>query len=344
MTAAARREATGPDDPPLLQVRELEVRFQLLRRSVFAVNGLSFSVRAGETFAIVGESGSGKSVAALSLLRLLPSPPARITGSVRLAGKELLDLPEARLRALRGPGISYVFQEPMTSLNPSMRIGWQIAEARCRHLGVSRSEALRHARRLLEQVRLPDAGQRLDAYPHQLSGGMRQRVMIAIALACSPRLLVADEPTTALDVTIQAQILDLLADLRRTTGIGMILITHDLAVVAEHADRMLVMYAGRKLEEGPVERVLARPRHPYTLGLLRAVPRLGSSLRTGPAAALAEIPGVVPLLDRPITGCPFADRCSLVTDRCRREMPPLQAFPGPHRVACFETGRVRPEC
>lgn len=326
---------------PLLAVRDLAVRFEMLRRTIYAVNGVSFRVHEGETFAIVGESGCGKSVTALSLLKLLSMPPARITsGSVLFDGEDLLELPEARLRELRGPAVSYVFQEPMTSLNPSMKIGWQIAEACALHFGVGREEALTRARDLMEQVQLPDADERLDVYPHQLSGGMRQRVMIAIALACSPRLLIADEPTTALDVTIQAQILDLLADLQEQTGAGMILITHDLAVVAEYADRMMVMYAGRKVEEGPVDEILANPRHPYTHGLFQAVPQLGSSLGEGPARPLSEIPGVVPLLDRPIAGCPFAPRCALVIDRCRNEAPPVAEFADGHYSACFRSDRV----
>ena len=337
----ATRPAETASGAPLLQVRDLEVRFEMLRRTVYAVNGVSFDVQEGETFAIVGESGSGKSVTALSLLKLLSMPPARIVGgSVHFDGRDLLQLPEADLRKLRGPAVSYVFQEPMTSLNPSMKIGWQIAEAYARHFGVSREKALAHARDLLDQVQLPDAEERLEAYPHQLSGGMRQRVMIAIALACSPRLLIADEPTTALDVTIQAQILDLLSDLQKKTGAGMILITHDLAVVAEYADRMMVMYGGRKVEEGPVDEILTDPRHPYTHGLIQAVPRLGSSLEETGARALSEIPGVVPLLDRPITGCPFAPRCSHVIDRCRSEAPPTTEITSGHSAACFRSEYV----
>ena len=326
---------------PLLAVQDLTVRFEMLRRTIYAVNGVSFDVHEGETFAIVGESGCGKSVTALSLLKLISMPPARITGGmVEFDGEDLLRLPESRLRELRGTAMSYVFQEPMTSLNPSMKIGTQISEACTRHYGMSRKEALSHARDLMEQVQLPDANERLDAYPHQLSGGMRQRVMIAIALACSPRILIADEPTTALDVTIQAQILELLAELRRETSTGMILITHDLAVVAEYADRMMVMYAGQKVEEGPVDEIMARPRHPYTHGLLQAVPRLGSSLDVGPARPLSEIPGVVPLLDRPIVGCPFAPRCGFVIDRCRRDAPPMVKYGEGHSAACFRSESV----
>ena len=334
---------TGTDScrTPLLVVQDLTVRFEMLRRTIYAVNGVSFDVHEGETFAIVGESGCGKSVTALSLLKLLSMPPASITGgTVEFEGRDLLQLPESRLREMRGTAMSYVFQEPMTSLNPSMKIGTQISEACTLHYGIGRKEALSRARDLMEQVQLPDAKERLDAYPHQLSGGMRQRVMIAIALACSPRLLIADEPTTALDVTIQAQILELLAELRRETSTGMILITHDLAVVAEYADRMMVMYAGQKVEEGTVDQIMERPRHPYTLGLLQAVPRLGSSLGDGPAPPLSEIPGVVPLLDRPIVGCPFAPRCSFVIDRCRRDSPPMVKYGEHHHAACFRSESV----
>ena len=326
---------------PLLEVRDLHVRFEMLRRTVYAVNGVSFDVHEGETFAIVGESGCGKSVTALALMKLLPMPPARIGGaSVHFDGEDLLQLPESRLEEMRGPAASYIFQEPMTSLNPSMKIGWQVAEACVKHLGLSRNEALSHARDLMEQVQLPDAEERLNAYPHQLSGGMRQRIMIAIALACSPRLLIADEPTTALDVTIQAQILDLLSDLQERMGVALILITHDFAVVAECADRMMVMYAGRKVEEGPVEVILSRPRHPYTRGLLQAVPRLGSSLDASAGKKLAEIPGVVPLLSSPPQGCPFEPRCPLAVARCRTETPRLVEYDGGHKAACIRSDDV----
>ena len=326
---------------PLLEVRDLHVRFEMLRRTIYAVNGVSFDVNEGETFAIVGESGCGKSVTALALMKLLPMPPARVGGdSVRFDGEDLLQLPESRLQDMRGPAASYVFQEPMTSLNPSMKIGWQVAEACVKHLGLSRKQALSHARDLMEQVQLPDAEERLNAYPHQLSGGMRQRIMIAIALACSPRLLIADEPTTALDVTIQAQILDLLSDLQERTGVAMILITHDFAVVAECADRMMVMYAGRKVEEGPVEEILSRPRHPYTHGLLQAVPKLQSSLDASSGKKLAEIPGVVPLLSSPPQACPFAPRCPLAVSRCSREAPRLVEYGNGHKAACIRSDSV----
>ncbi len=333
----AAANGVAADAPkPLLDVRNLTVRFEMLRRTVHAVSGVSFSVREGETYAIVGESGCGKSVTALSLLKLLSMPPARITnGSVYFDGQDLLELSETRLQDLRGPAVSYVFQEPMTSLNPSMKIGWQIAESCKKHFGMNREQALARAREVLQQVQLPDADERLDSYPHQLSGGMRQRIMIAIAIVCSPRLLIADEPTTALDVTIQAQILDLLSDLQKRTGAGMILITHDLAVVAEYADRMMVMYAGRKVEEGPVDAILSNPRHPYTRGLLQAVPRLGSSLSENSGRSLSEIPGIVPMLDRPFIGCPFAPRCESAIERCRSESPPTVEFADGCQSACI---------
>jgi len=221
-----------------------------------------------------------------------------------------------------------------------MKIGWQIAESCVLHLGMTRKAALKKACRLLERVQLPDPRERLDVYPHQLSGGMRQRVMIALALACSPRILIADEPTTALDVSIQAQILGLLSDLQRQTGTSMILITHDMAVIAENADRIMIMYAGTKVEEGPVDEVLAAPRHPYTYGLIRAVPRLGSSLGNRTPNTLSEIPGVVPLLDQPVQGCPFAPRCELATARCRHEFPTFERITRDHGVACFHNGLV----
>ena len=339
---AAIPGGTAVETPaPLLEVRDLHVRFEMLRRSVYAVNGVSFDVNEGETFAIVGESGCGKSVTALALMKLLPMPPARVGGgSIRFDGEDILQLPESRLQDMRGPAASYIFQEPMTSLNPSMKIGWQVAEACVKHLGLSRKQALSHARDLMEQVQLPDAEERLDAYPHQLSGGMRQRIMIAIALACSPRLLIADEPTTALDVTIQAQILDLLSDLRERTGVAMILITHDFAVVAESADRMMVMYAGRKVEEGAVEDILTGPRHPYTRGLLQAVPKLESGFDASSGGKLAEIPGVVPLLSSPPQGCPFEPRCPIAVPMCRRETPRLVDYGNGHKAACIRSDAV----
>src|SRR5882762_10487856 len=276
---------------PILEVTDLRTWFFTRDGGVRAVDGVSVHVIPGETLAIVGESGCGKSVTALSILRLIPSPPGRIvSGMIRFAGRDLLGLGEAQMREVRGNEISMIFQEPMTSLNPVLTIGHQIAETLTLHQGLSRRAALAKAVDMLRLVHIPEAQRRIAEYPHQLSGGMRQRVMIAMALACNPKLLLADEPTTALDVTIQAQILDLILDLKRRVGAAIVLITHDLGVVAEIAERVMVMYAGRKVEEAPVAELFRSPRHPYTQGLLGAVPKLGSSL-SGATTRLAEIPG-----------------------------------------------------
>jgi peptide/nickel transport system ATP-binding protein len=316
----------------ILEVRDLHTQFNTLDGVVRAVDGLSFDLERGETLGIVGESGCGKSVTALSILRLIPTETGRIaSGSIRFEGEELTGLSEAAMKRLRGHRISMIFQEPMTSLNPVLTVGTQIAENVTRHLGVSRRAARERAREMLDLVRIADAKRRLDEYPHQLSGGMRQRVMIAMALSCDPQVLIADEPTTALDVTIQAQILDLMLDLKEKTGTAIVLITHDLGVVAETAQRVVVMYAGRKVEEAPVEALFDNPLHPYTRGLMAAIPRLDTD-----AARLQEIPGMVPLLTRPIVGCAFAARCPLATDRCRAEAPPVIDAGGGHTVACWE--------
>jgi peptide/nickel transport system ATP-binding protein len=281
---------------------------------------------------IVGESGCGKSVTALSILRLIPPETGRIaSGSIRFEGEELTSLSEEAMKRLRGHRISMIFQEPMTSLNPVLTVGTQIAENVTRHLGVSKRAARERACEMLDLVRIADAKRRLDEYPHQLSGGMRQRVMIAMALSCDPQVLIADEPTTALDVTIQAQILDLMLDLKEKTGTAIVLITHDLGVVAETAQRVVVMYAGRKVEEAPVEALFDNPLHPYTRGLMAAIPRLDTD-----AARLQEIPGMVPLLTKPIVGCAFAARCPLATERCRAEAPPLVDVGGGHTALCWE--------
>src|SRR6266481_1813403 len=288
---------------PILEVADLRTWFFTRDGVVRAVDGVSFHVIPGETLAIVGESGCGKSVTALSILRLIPSPPGRIvSGMIRFAGRDLLGLGEAQMREVRGNEISMIFQEPMTSLNPVLTIGHQIAETLTLHQGLDRRAALDRAVDMLRLVHIPEARRRIGEYPHQLSGGMRQRVMIAMALACNPKLLIDDEPTTALDVTIQAQILQLMLDLKRRVGAAIILITHDLGVVAEVAERVMVMYAGRKVEEAPVAELFRSPRHPYTQGLLSAVPKLGSSL-SGIETRLAEIPGVVPSLKDRIPGC-----------------------------------------
>ncbi len=319
---------------PLLQVRDLRTHFVTHEGTVRAVDGVSFSLEAGRTLAVVGESGCGKSVTAMSILRLLSSPPARHAGEVRFRGTDLLAEPEAALRRIRGDAIAMVFQEPMSSLNPVLTIGRQIRETLTLHRGLSRDAAHRRAIELLDQVRIPEAARRVDAYPHQLSGGMRQRVMIAMALACNPALLIADEPTTALDVTIQAQILELMRELQRDAGAAILLITHDLGVVAELADAVVVMYAGRSVEQAPVGALFAHPRHPYTRGLLAAVPRLGASRDGHGTGRLVEIPGQVPSLRAPIPGCAFAPRCPRASDRCRVEAPVTQAVAPGHEVAC----------
>ncbi|HEY3912422.1 MAG TPA: ABC transporter ATP-binding protein [Stellaceae bacterium] len=307
---------------------------------VRAVDGVTFHVLPGETLAIVGESGCGKSVTALSVLRLVPSPGRIVSGAIRFAGRDLLTLSEARMRELRGNQIAMIFQEPMTSLNPVLTIGRQIAETVTLHQGLGRAAALGRATELLRLVQIPEAGRRVGDYPHQLSGGMRQRAMVAMALACSPKLLIADEPTTALDVTIQAQILDLLRELKQKTETAIVLITHDLGVVAEMAQRVVVMYAGRMAEAAPVAALFRRPLHPYTRGLLDSVPRLGASLDPAAPRRLTEIRGAVPALDQAIAGCAFAPRCTYATDICHRQAPLLEAKEPGHFAACFHSDRV----
>ena len=316
----------------LLEIENLQVHFRSGDGIVRAVDGVSFQVEAGQTAALVGESGCGKSVTALSLLRLLPEPPARVAGVVRFEGRDLLQLSEREMREVRGNAISMVFQEPMSSLNPVLTIGRQIAEPLRLHQKLSTPAAGRRAVELLDVVGIAEPARRAGEYPHQLSGGMRQRVMIAIALACRPRLLIADEPTTALDVTVQAQILELVRSLQTQFGTAVLMITHDLGVVAEVADRVVVMYAGRKVEEAPVDALFRHPQHPYTAGLLRAVPRLGAAA----AARLAEIPGTVPSLRVRQAGCAFAERCPRVQPRCGTEPPPLRATSAGRWVACHD--------
>jgi peptide/nickel transport system ATP-binding protein len=325
----------------ILDITDLRTWFFTRDGVVRAVDGVSFHVFPGETLAIVGESGCGKSVTALSILRLIPSPPGRIvSGAIRFAGRDLLGLSEAEMRQVRGNDISMIFQEPMTSLNPVLTIGRQIAETLTLHQGLGHKAALAKAVDMLRLVHIPEARRRIGEYPHQLSGGMRQRVMIAMALACNPKLLIADEPTTALDVTIQAQILDLMRELKEKIDAAIVLITHDLGVVAEMAQRVVVMYAGHKAEEAPVSRVFRRPLHPYTKGLLASVPRLGASLDHERAPRLAEIAGTVPSLREPIPGCPFEARCAFATDICRREMPAFDEKEPGHFAACFHSDRV----
>jgi len=316
----------------LLEVEGLSVRFETDDGIVQAVDDLAFTLDEREVLGIVGESGCGKSVSLMSLMGLLPTS-AKIDGSARFDGIELLKASKRQLRRIRGREVAFVFQEPMTSLNPSLRVGRQIAEVLEQHLSMSHRAADRRAVELLDLVRIPAPNRRAREYPHQLSGGMRQRVMIAMALACDPKVLVADEPTTALDVTIQAGILDLMRDIRERLGTAIVLITHNLGVVADLADRVLVMYAGRKVEEAPVEELFARPQHPYTLGLLGAIPRPG-----GHNGRLREIPGRVPSLAGPWTACAFADRCPRADEKTHSEVPPLRTVGHDHIVACFHPG------
>jgi peptide/nickel transport system ATP-binding protein len=318
----------------LLEVDRLQTHFGTLDGVIRAVDGLSFHIDHGETVAIVGESGCGKSVTSMSILRLVQEPPGKIAGRILFADRDLLALSEAEMRAIRGKDISMIFQEPMTSLNPVLTIGRQIGEAVRLHEGLSKREARQRSIEMLALVGIPEAARRIGEYPHQLSGGMRQRVVIAMALACNPRLLIADEPTTALDVTIQAQILELMRDLKRRVGAAIMLITHDLGVVAEMAERVIVMYAGRKVEEAAVDEIFARPMHPYTQGLLGAVPKLGSSLVLDGRTRLAEIPGRVPSLGEKIVGCAFADRCPIATQLCREVEPAVAPKRDGHLVAC----------
>jgi peptide/nickel transport system ATP-binding protein len=319
----------------LLDVQNLQTHFGTPDGVVRAVEGLSFHIDAGETVAIVGESGCGKSVTSMSILRLIATPPGKMAGRILFNGRDLLTLPEQDMRKLRGNDISMIFQEPMTSLNPVLTVGRQIGEALRLHQGLDANAATARAIAMLELVGISAAARRVKEYPHQLSGGMRQRVMIAMALACNPKLLIADEPTTALDVTIQAQILDLMRDLKTRLGSAIMLITHDLGVVAEMAERVIVMYAGRKVEEATVGEIFARPLHPYTRGLLGAVPKLGSSLEANEGRTkLAEIPGLVPSLRQRIVGCPFAGRCAMVTDYCRTTAPAVEPKAPGHLVAC----------
>jgi peptide/nickel transport system ATP-binding protein len=317
----------------LLEIEDLQTHFRTPDGVNRSVDGVTFSITAGQTLAVVGESGCGKTVTAMSILRLIPEPPGKIAGSVRFEGRELLTLSDKDMRGIRGNDISMIFQEPMTSLNPVLTVGKQIGETLRLHRGLSQKEANRRAIEMLTLVGIPEPARRVKEYPHQLSGGMRQRVMIAAALACSPKLLIADEPTTALDVTIQAQILDLMRDLKARVGAAIMLITHDLGVVAEVADQVVVMYAGRKVEEAPASQLFANAKHPYTQGLLGAVPRLGSSL-TGEATRLSEIPGMVPSLKQRIVGCVFAGRCYKATDLCRTVAPGLEEKAPGHVAAC----------
>ncbi len=317
----------------LLEVQDLKTYFKVKAGKVRAVDGVSFAIKPGEKLGVVGESGCGKSVTALSIMRLLPQPPGEIAGgSVLFDDQDLLDLPESAMRKIRGGKIGMIFQDPLTCLNPTMTIGKQIGEALIIHLKVSKDEAQKRAISLLEQVGIPAAAERINSYPHQFSGGMRQRVMIAIALACNPKLLIADEPTTALDVTVQAQILELINGVCSDFGTAVMIITHDLGVVAGMTDRVVVMYAGKVMETAPTDELFANPRHPYTLGLLASVPRLDEDRHS----QLRTIEGAPPDLLNPPSGCPFMPRCAFARAICRT-MPPLEALPGDstHFKACW---------
>jgi oligopeptide/dipeptide ABC transporter ATP-binding protein len=325
-----------------LEIDNLHTQFVTPAGVVRAVDGVSYSLRSGETLGVVGESGCGKSVTALSILRLIASPPGRIVdGAIRFEGTDLLKLSESEMEDIRGNRISMIFQEPMTSLNPLLTVGRQISEAIALHQDVSRREAADRAVEMLRRVHIPEPERRVHAYPHQMSGGMRQRVMIAMAVSCNPKVLIADEPTTALDVTIQAQILDLMRELRDTLGTAIILITHDMGVVAENADRVVVMYAGRKVEEAPVDELFERPAHPYTRGLLGSIPSLDLATRTVPSRhRLNEIKGMVPSLFNLPQGCSFAPRCALATERCHAAAPKLEPHRAGHSVACWHAGEA----
>ena len=332
-----RRGRHKPSRDSLLEVADLSVRFELPSETVHAVSGISLTVAPSETFALVGESGSGKSVSMLSVMGLLPAPPAVVSGSIRFEGQELLGMSPRALNRLRGSDVAMVFQEPMSSLNPVHRVGRQIAESLRIHRGFSRAQARRRAIHLLDRVGIPSAAARVDDYPHEFSGGMRQRAMIAMALACEPKLLIADEPTTALDVTVQAQIVDLVREVQDEYRLAVVWITHDLGVVAEIADRMAVMYAGRILETGPASALYRATRHPYTSGLLRSIPRLDRPVTT----RLAEIPGSPLKVAEQLSGCPFDERCPLVGAECSEALPDLaQVGSGRHSSACIHHHRM----
>ncbi len=316
----------------LLSVRDLQTRFYTQEGVVKAVNGISYDLNEGETIGIVGESGCGKSVSVLSMMRLIPTPPGKITGGeVLFEGRDLLKMDGEEIRHVRGNRIAMIFQDPMTSLNPVLTIGRQVSEALEVHLGMDKAQARKRSIELLEMVGIPLADQRIRDYPHQFSGGMRQRVMIAMALSCNPQILIADEPTTALDVTIQAQIVELVKRLRQEIGMAVVWITHDLGVVAGLVDRVNVMYAGFIVETGPVHSIYARPRHPYTIGLLGSLPRLDASTHL----KLKSIEGLPPDLVASTPGCPFAPRCDYAVDRCLQENPGLESVGLDHQAACW---------
>jgi oligopeptide/dipeptide ABC transporter ATP-binding protein len=324
----------------LLEIEDLRTQFFTSAGTVRAVDGISYDVEEGETVAVVGESGCGKSVSALSILRLIPDPPGRIvSGSIKFQGRDLLTLSNAEIRNVRGRDIAMVFQEPMTSLNPVLTIGLQLTETLTQHMGMSKAEGLARATELLGLVGMSDPERRLKQYPHHLSGGMRQRVMIAMALCCDPKLIIADEPTTALDVTIQAQILELMKELTKRLGVALIVITHNLGVVARYADRVNVMYAGKIIESGTAHDIYHRPRHPYTLALLRSVPRMDLPRQD----KLDPVEGQPPDLTRLDDGCAFRPRCRYVVDRCAHEVPPLDVVADAHISACWEKDTLAAE-
>jgi oligopeptide transport system ATP-binding protein len=326
---------------PLLKIDDLKVRFDTPEGIVHAVNGVSLTLEEGETVGIVGESGSGKSVSVLSILKLIPSPPGRIEeGSAEFHGRDLIQMGDDEINDVRGAQMGMIFQDPMTSLNPVLKVGEQIIESMIIHLGITEEEADERAVQLLEMVGIPQAAERLDDYPHQFSGGMRQRVMIAIALACGPQILIADEPTTALDVTIQAQFVELIKRLREELGMAIIWITHDLGIVAGLAQRVVVMYGGFFIEDAPVKELYAKPLHPYTLGLLGSLPRLDAKDHQ----KLVSIEGMPPVLYDQPKSCPFAPRCEFAIDKCHQENPPLSEITPGHSVACWvdvKTGKAR---
>ena len=319
---------------PELLVKNLKVSFSTSKKELIAVRGISYQLNQGEILALVGESGCGKTVSALSILRLIQEPPGKIvSGEILFAGKDLLKLKKKELQDRRGKGIAMIFQDPMTSLNPVLTIGEQIIETLLRHTSLSRKKAREKSFRLLEQVEIPSPQQKLDQYPHQLSGGMRQRAMIAMALSCSPRILIADEPTTALDVLIQAQILSLLKKIKNDTQMSILLITHDLGVVAEVAERVMVMYAGEIVESGSVNDLFRSPLHPYTIGLMESIPTLESTQQK--LSKLKEISGTVPSLSQVPFGCPFHPRCSAAETRCKTDKPKLKKISQTHSVSCW---------
>ncbi|GHA19042.1 ABC transporter ATP-binding protein [Devosia pacifica] len=321
---------------PLLKISDVSVEFGPKANAIRVVDSVSFSIGAGEAVGLVGESGSGKSITSLSILRLIPDPPGRIvSGSIEFEGQDLLKLPANRMPEIRGRDIAMIFQEPMSSLNPVMTIGDQIAEALMLHQDLDRDARWQRVIEVLSLVGMPDPAARLGAFPHEFSGGMRQRVMIAMAVACNPKLLIADEPTTALDVTIQAQVLELMKSIRASVNTAILLISHDLGVIADLCERVVVMYSGRIVEEGSVESIFSKPEHPYTRGLLQSIPRLDDDRKR-----LYQIAGTVPMAGSVKKGCPFYARCDLRVDKCAAEMPPMFEFSKQHKAACWVTGEA----